>query len=324
MPPAVPGVDPVLLDAAAKAAKSGTGSRRRSAPMKTEHDEGEEPNAKTTRGVGRSRTRLPAQEPDDAKPEAQAKAKGKATPGGKGKATESTAEGTEGETDVNTICDASRKAGLEQIRQQQKQLMQFKRSREGPDHGPNSKHKCPGWLRECMPPPKSSKFKHWFHLWLQSEGDWGKVMLKEVLIRKQSKKTTKGWEWLLQEKIEKRFSPAVAEALITACTDNPAWNKGHAQIGNCSAAHKYYILTSEVTLEIEEHTAAQELKVLMDFDGEVPKEVANSLPGAATSNWDPSGSAIPTTSPHKAIEDDPQKTKRLQMKQQKRLQKKRS
>ena len=62
-----------------------------------------------------------------------------------------------------------------------------------------------------------------------------------------------------------RFSAEVAEALIAACLDNPAWNKARVQAANCKKAHKYYVLTSEVTEGIEEHTAEQQLKLMMDL-----------------------------------------------------------
>ena len=187
-----------------------------------------------------------------------------------------------------------------QLREQQKQLMRFKRSREGPPPKAGDTCKCPQWLRDALPPPKSQAFRHWFNMWVQSDGDWGKVMLTEILRRKQMKKTTKGWRWMMKSEVEDKYTPAVAEALLVACHDNPAWNKKHLQ-ADCPEAHLYHILETEITEEIEEHSAEQELKLMMELDGTVPKELSASLPGL--NGFDVGGGSGSGQSPHKAIED---------------------
>ena len=300
------GVDQKLLQAVADAAKAGTQSKlKRKTPeapiMPKEEVESPAKKGRQQPAVAKAKTKAGKEaETAEEKPKA---GKAGATAGEASKKDGDVSKGAKGQG----ICDASRAAGLEQVRNQQKQLMAFKRSREGADPDKTGdKRKCPMWLRECMPPAKSAKFKHWFQIWVQCEGNWGKVMLTEILIRKQTKKSTKGWEWLMKSEVQARNSPAAAEALLSACTDNPAWNKKHFQIRECPDAHKYYILTSEVTEEIEEHSAEQQLKIMMEVDGDLPKELAASLPGSATSDWDPTGSSHPTTSPTKAIEDDPE------------------
>ena len=307
------GVDQKLLQAVADAAKAGTKSKlKRKTPeapiMPTKEVEGPAKKYRQQPAVAKAKTAV-----------AKLKAgKAAATAGEASKGDGDAQEASKGDG-AQGICDAARAAGLEQVRNQQKQLMAFKRSREGADPDKTGdKRKCPMWLRERMPQAKSAKFKHWFQIWVQCQGYWGKVMLTEILIRKQTKKSTKGWEWLMKSEVQARYSPAVDEALLAACTDNPAWNKQHTQIGDCPDAHKYYILTSEVTEEIEEHSAEQQLKIMMEVDGDLPKELAASLPGSATSDWDLTGSSHPTTSPTKAIEDDPE-AKKKQKQQQQRL-----
>ena len=104
----------------------------------------------------------------------------------------------------------------------------------------------------------------------------------------------------MKSEVEDKYTPAVAEALLVACHDNPAWNKKHLQ-ADCPEAHLYHILETEITEEIEEHSAEQELKLMMELDGTVPKELSASLPGL--NGFDVGGGSGSGPSPHKAIED---------------------
>ena len=91
-------------------------------------------------------------------------------------------------------------------------LMQFARSCQPNTTRADRVQKCPADILEQL--GDKNKHKYFFDLWLQSNRDWGKVVLFEKISKLRSEERGTRRVWLTQKQLEDVYKDATVAAAI--------------------------------------------------------------------------------------------------------------